>query len=225
MFRKELLILGGVALLVFLIVAGSASLAVRAVQRDGAMLAKDTLPGLVTASEAINRMDENWFNLHLLLTMDSPEARDALIRRIRSNSTETIWRLYQEAIFDEQDAQLFREVKASRAIFIEARDRYIGLMRSGDTAAAKELLATDLSRAFESYRAAAKNILKLNADVGHARADRLIQLSSWVPFALAAFCVMVLLIGVFVGFKASLGAFSGGWTENSSVARGDGDKA
>ena len=216
MFRKELLILGGVALLVFLIVAGTASLAVRAVQRDGAMLAKDTLPGLVTASEAINRMDENWFGLHLLLTADSPESRENLIEKVTRNSTGPVWRLYQEAIFDQEDARLFQQVNASRARFLEARGRFFDLVRAGDSRGAKELFEGELGQAFEEYRGAAKEILKLNANVGHERADRMIQVSSWVPFALGAFCVMVFLIGVFVGFKASLGAFTGAWKETAS---------
>jgi len=215
MFRKELLILAGAALLVFLIVAGSTSLAVRAVQRDGDMLAKDTLPGLVTASEAISRMDENWFSLHLLLTANSPQARENLIEKVTRNSTGPVWRLYQEAIFDQEDARLFKEVNASRARFLEARGRFFDLVRAGDSRGAKELFDGELGQAFDGYRRSAKEILKMNADVGHVRADRLIQLSSWVPFALGAFCVMVFLVGVFVGFKASLGAFIGGWKETA----------
>ena len=213
MFRKELLILGGVSLLVFLIVAGAASLAVRVVQRDGTMLAKDTLPGLASAGEAIGRMDENWFNLHLLLSMESPEERARLITSITSNSTDPIWRQYQEAIFDEYDEQLFREMKAARGKFVEARSHYFDLLRAGDITGAKEFFAADLRSAFDRYRQGAENIFRMNARIGRERAGRLIQLSSWAPYALALFCVLVLLVGVFVGFKASLGAFIDIWRE------------
>ena len=93
MFRKELIILGGVSLLVFLLVAGAASLAVRALQRDGQTLATDTLPGLAAAGEAISRMDENWFNLYLILSVESADDRERLITTIGDNSTEPIWRI------------------------------------------------------------------------------------------------------------------------------------
>jgi hypothetical protein len=221
MFRKELLIFCGLALLVFLLVAGAASLAVRAVQRDGTLLATDTLPGLVSAGEAMNRMDENWFNLHLLLTMDSSSERESLITKIESNSTEPMWRVYAEAIFDKKDAQLFEEMKMQRAKYLDGRAHYFDLLRAGDVAAAKEFFAADLQTAFDSYREAAANIFKLNASIGRARAGHLIRLSSWTPYALAVFCVMVFLVGVFVGFKASLGAFLGVWSDGTRKSPGN----
>jgi chemoreceptor-like protein with four helix bundle sensory module len=220
MFRKELLIFSGLAILVFLIVAGAASMAVRAVQRDGTMLAKDTLPGLVSAGEAMSRMDENWFNLHLLLSLESPAERESLIRKISDNSTEPIWRVYEEAVFDKEDEQLFQEMKVNRAKFLEARTHYFNLVQAGDIPAAKEFFAVDLKSAFDRYRDAAATLFKLNAAIGRARADRLIKLSSWTPYALAAFCVTVLLVGVFVGFKASLGAFIGVWSEGTHKSPG-----
>src|SRR5438445_2610504 len=151
MFRKELVILGALALIVFLVVAGVTSLAVRAVQRDGYMLAEDTFPGLVAAGEAINRMNENWFNLHLLLSVKSPDAAENLIQKVKTNSTEPAWLRYQESIFDKEDAQLFREMQASRRKFLEVRTRYFGLIQAGDTGAATELFAADLSSAFDRY--------------------------------------------------------------------------
>jgi len=214
MFRKELLILSLLALVLFLVVAAITSFALRAVQHDGYMLAEDTFPGLVDAGEAIDRLNENWFNLHLLLSVQSPEAAENLIQKITANSTEAAWRRYQESIFDKEDAQLFAQVQASRSKFLEVRARYFGLIRTGDTLAAKQLFAGDLGSAFDRYRRAAEDIFQLNVRQGRARADRLIQLSRWTPYALAAFCVMVLLAGVLVGFKASLGAFSGAWKEN-----------
>jgi hypothetical protein len=214
MFRKELLILGALAIIVFLVVASGTSLAVRAVQRDGYMLAEDTFPGLVAAGEAIDRMNENWFNIHLLLSVESPEAVENLIQKIGANSTEPVWRRYRESIFDQEDARLFDEMQASRRKFLEVRSRYFDLVRAGNAPAAKALFTADLSSAFDRYRRAAVNIFELNGRIGRTRADRLIQLSRWTPYALAGFCVMVLLVGVLVGFKATLGAFSGSWSDD-----------
>jgi Four helix bundle sensory module for signal transduction len=214
MFRKELLILGGIALFVFLLVAGVTSFTTHAVHRDGYMLAQDTFPGLVTASEAIDRMNENWFNLHMLLSVESPGLRQALIDKITSNSTEPVWRRYREAIFEKQDAHLFEELQMKRSAFLNIRARYFDLVRAGDLAAAQQLFESDLSSAFAGYRQAAQGIFKFNAGVGRMRANRLIQLAHWTPYAAAAFCVTVLLAGVLVGFKATMGAFSGAWSEH-----------
>lgn len=214
MFRKELLILASVALVVFLLVAGVTSFTTHAVHRDGYMLAQDTFPGLVAASEAIDRMNENWFNLHALLSMESPGQRQALIDRITGNSTEPVWRRYRDAIFERQDAQLFEELQTRRAAFLNIRARYFDLIRGGNLGAAKQLFDGDLSSAFARYREAARNIFTFNAGVGRTRANRLIQLARWTPYAAAAFCVMVLLVGVLVGFKATIGAFSGAWSED-----------
>jgi len=216
MFRKELLILVGLATVVFLFVALAASMAVRAVQRDGTLLAKDTLPGLVSAGEAMSRMDENWSNLHQLLSLDSQAEREALIRKISGNSTEPIWRIYEQAIFAPKDVQLFQEMKANRAKFLEARTHYFDLLQAGDISAAKVCFAGELQPAFERYRGAAANLFKRNAEIGRTRADRLIKFSWWAPYALAAFSVMVLLVGSFVGFKASLGAFIAPWREDNT---------
>ncbi len=208
MFRKELLILSFLAALVFVTVAGVASLVIRAVQDDGKMLAEDTLPALVNAGEAIRRMDENWFNCHLLLSLDAAEARLNLVHKITDNSTNPFWRLYGEAVHGSEDEQLFARMEADRKEFLEVRADYFQRIKVGNGAGAADVFESRLSPAFNKYRGSAVKIFLFNAKLGQQRADRIIHLSVWTPYALAGFCVMVLIIGVFVGFKASLGAFA-----------------
>ena len=76
---------------------------------------------------------------------------------------------------------------------------------------AKAHFDSTLRPAFERYRSDAVSLFAFNANEGKSRADRLIHLAQWTPYVLAAFCVILLMTGVFVGFKASLGAFSVGW--------------
>src|SRR2546426_11636906 len=131
MFRKELIILVGIACAVFVVVAGIASLAVRAVQRDASMVVQDTLPGLVSAGEAIDRLNENWFNAHLLLETGTLAERARLIDGIETNSTAELWQRYGQSIYDEQDAQLFRTMENARAQFMDSRSNYFELVRAG----------------------------------------------------------------------------------------------
>jgi hypothetical protein len=214
MFRKELIILGCLALLVFLIVTSFASWVVHAVQRDGKMLAGDTLPGLVNAGDAINRLNENWFDAHVLLTLESAEARSSLMQKITDNSTLLPWQRYSASIYDQRDQDLFTQMQLNRDTYLAERTQYFHLIDAGNLPAAREFFQSHVKPAFEKYRDSANSIFAFNAKVGQQRADRVIRFSWWTPYALAGFCVLVLLAGVFVGFKASLGAFSGAWTEN-----------
>lgn len=218
MFQKEVLVFGSIASAVFVAVALFASRAVRTVHRDSKMLAEDTLPGLVNAGDAINRMNENWFNAHLLLSMNSREARSNLVQKINANSTEPLWQRYNQAIFDKRDAELFSQVENRRAQFLAGRNEYFKLIETAKISEATTFFETNLEPLFSEYRSSAVNIFRLDAGIGQQRADRIIRFSWWTPYALGAFCVMVLLAGIFVGFKASLGAFSGGWNPRVKIA-------
>jgi Four helix bundle sensory module for signal transduction len=211
MFRKELVILCCLATAVFLLVALLSSWAVRAVQREGTMLAMDTFPSLVNAGEAINRTNENWFDSYLLLNLDSPAARSNLIRKISNNSTLLSWQRYSASIFDQTDRQLFSQMERDRDDYLAKRVQYFDLIEAGKMAEAKSFFELNLKPAFEKYRDSARNVFTFNAKVGQSRADRVIRFSWWTPYALAGFCVMLVLAGVLLGFKASLGAFSGAW--------------
>jgi len=218
MFQKELILLVGVAVAVVVMVVGIASLAVRAVQHDASMVVLDTLPGLVSAGEAMERLNENWFTAHLLLETGTPAERARLISNIDSNSTAELWRRYGESIYDSRDAQLFRDMENARAEFMSARSNYFHLVQSGRITEARDFFKSPLAAGFKKYREAAGSIFILNAEVGQQRADRIIRLSRWTPYVLGGLCVIILLTGVFIGFKASLGAFSRPW--NDSADRG-----
>lgn len=214
MFRKEIVALGATALAVFALVAGAASLAIRAVEHDAKLVAQDTLPGLVNAGAAINRINENWFNTSLILNTPALASRSNLIAQINLNSTEAFWDRYGQSILGQQDADSFKAMQKSRTEFIALRERYFTLIGAANLPEAKRLYESQLKPAFTKYREDAVGLFMFNANVGQDRADRIIHFSKWTPFALAGFSVLVLLIGVFVGFKASLGAFSGAWNEH-----------
>ena len=218
MFQKELILLVGVAAAVVVMVVGIASLAVRAVQHDASMVVLDTLPGLVSAGEAMERLNENWFTAHLLLETGTPAERTRLIREIDSNSTSEMWRRYGQSIYDSRDPQLFRDMEVARLEFMSARSNYFQLVQSGRMTEARDFFSAPLAADFKKYRQAAGSIFIWNAEVGQQRADRITRLSRWTPYLLGALCVLVLLLGVFIGFKASLGAFSRPW--NDSTDRG-----
>lgn len=208
MFRKELIALGVVAAAVFLVVAGIALWAVRIVQYDASMVARDTLPGLENAGAAIIRLHENWFNTYRLLSVDSPETRIQLMNGIETNSTGEMWGRYSESIYDERDAQLFQAVENARADYLKARSNFFNLVRSSSMTDARDFLSGKLDSAHQKYSHAAADLFTFNAEIGQQRSNRIMHLSPSTPYLLGALGVVVLLAGVFVGFKASLGTFS-----------------
>ena len=211
MFRKELLITLTLALGIFIIVALLASMAVRNVQRVGESLARDTLPGLVYAGSALNRMNENWMLAYRLLEPELEQRREELIQQIDANSTGAMWQSYKEAIFDRRDAELFAEMESNRRTFLAQRALYFELIRSRGTETARSFFDSQLETSFRNYRSAAVALFKLNVEEGQQRADRLIRLSRGTPLAVGGLCVLILLSGVLLGFKASLGAFLKPW--------------
>lgn len=207
--------MGALALLVFLLVALIASLVVREIQRDGRLLAGDTIPGLVYAGEALNRMSDNWMTVQLLVNADQPSTRAALIKKIDGNSTVAAWQNYQAAISDPRDKSLFDELTTRRQDFFNKRKRFFELVKAGRLEEVSSFFDSQLKPSFDTYRKSAINIFSFNVAVGKARARDLIQLSRWTPYALAGFCAVVFLAGILIGFKASLGAFSGGWSDKA----------
>ncbi len=208
MFRKELIILVCVACMVFGVVAGIATLAVGVVQRDADMVARDTLPGLVNAGEAIARLHENWFNTLRLNGMESASDRAEAIALIEANSTDELWKRYRDAINDPHDTELFQSMFASRSDFLKARKNYFELVLAGRMDQAQEFFTTSLVTTSKEYRRASRDIFAFNAEVGQQRADRIMTLSRWTPGVVGLLCVGALLVGFFLGIKASMGAFS-----------------
>lgn len=207
MFRKELLILGAISSLLFLVVAGGASLAVRALQADAAMVAEDTLPGLVSAGEAIDQINRNWLNSHQLLHVSDAGQRAQIMRRIETNSTGPLWEAYSQSIRDPEDAQLFADVGRTRLEFLTLRTNYFALIQAQRTEEAARFFEDQLSPAFERYRRAASEAFRFNARMGKNRAENILHYAGWTPYVMGGLAVAILLAGVVIGFKASLGAF------------------
>jgi hypothetical protein len=217
MFRKELMIMGGCGLAVFLGVTGLASLAVRALQADAELVARDTLPGLINAGDAIDRLNNNWIRTSQLVRLQERAAREALIRSIETNSSAPLWEKYGRAIYGADDARLFQEMEQARNQFFALRSNYFALTRNGDQDAAGALLEQSLNPAFTEYQRRASAIYKLNAQIGQARAERILKRAWWTPYALGSLCTVILLAGVFIGFKASLGAFAPAQVDDAVV--------
>jgi hypothetical protein len=206
MYRKEFLMLSAVAAGIFALVALTSLIMEREMQSSARMLAEDTLPGLVNAGDAISRMNDNWQSIRLLPELPAAAARSNLIVRIQANSTEDFWRQYQKAIFEPRDQLLFAQTQDSRSNCLVLVRQYFGLINGQKLDEARQLLDTKVEPAFQQYKNDAASLFQLNTDIGQQRAQRIIELSLWLPWVTGIFCVVIFSFGVLVGLKGAFGS-------------------
>ena len=206
MFRKELFILCSLIVAIFAGVAIVSSLMARALQHESQMVARTTLPGLVNAGAAINRMNDNWENVQLLAQIPSAEARTNLMQNIRANTTEDLWKEYRKSIFDRRDKILFEQTQISRTNYLVLVYHYYDLVNAQKLDEAGQLLKANVLPAFDEYKRNATSLFNLNTETGEKRAQHIIQLTRWLPLIAGFFCVVVFSMGVFIGLKGAFGS-------------------
>jgi hypothetical protein len=206
MYRKEFIILSAVAICIFALVAATNLVMERTLQYSAQMLAADTLPGLVNAGDAMSRMNDNWQSIRLLTVLPTSVARSNAIARIQANSTVDLWRQYQKAIFDPRDKTLFAQTQNSRENYKEQIQQYFDLVNGQKLDEARRFLGGKVEPAFNQYKDAAASLFQLNADIGEQRAQRIIELSRWLPWVAGLFCVVIFSFGVLVGLKGAFGS-------------------
>lgn len=207
MFRKELLILGSIAGLIFVSVVTGTWFAARSLQKDATLIVKDTLPGLMDAGTAITRMQNNWFALQNMLNQADPQRRVATIEMVRSNSTEGLWVDYSNSIYSDEDRRGYEKLAATRKDFIERREQFFALVANGNLPDAKKLLEGDAARAYQAYDDASREVFAYNVRVGEARGANVIFYARFAPIAIACLSAVLLMVGVFFGLQSAYGGF------------------
>jgi len=206
MYRKELLILSAVAIGIFALVAAISLMMEQALQYSAKMLAEDTLPGLVNAGDAMSRLNDNWQNIRLLTELPAPAARSNLIVRIQANTTEDFWRSYQESIFNPHDEFLFAQTQQARMTCLGLVQQYFDLVNAQKIEEARQFLDVKIVPAFQQYKTNAATLFQFNAGIGQERAQRIIELSHWLPWVTGIFSVVIFSFGVVVGLKGAFGS-------------------
>jgi hypothetical protein len=208
MFRKELLILTGLAGTIMLAVAVASFWVGHTLRDDADKIALDVLPGLVDAGAAMAQSQENWLNARLLLNSPTPEAQATLIHQIQTNSNEGFWRDYAACVYDPAEAVEYAELLIARTNFTQLRDQYFILIESNNLVAAKGLMEEKLVPAYANYRVASRRLFKFNADIGHRRAATVVRISRWAPLVLAGCGVLVFGLGLVTGVRGALGGLA-----------------
>jgi hypothetical protein len=207
MFRKELMILGSLTALIFVSVAGISWYATLTLQRNARLVAQDTLPGLVDSGAAISRIQENWLSLTRLLNLPEGTDRIDLARQIQTNSTEQLWQDYGKAIYSEEDRRGFEQLMRTREFFLQQRERFLSLLRSGRKSEAASLMADALTPAYQAYVTAARETFLFNCRMSAERGDRIIRQSRLALFSTVALSILLFLMGCLLGFRFAVTGF------------------
>jgi hypothetical protein len=204
MFRREFLILCGLAAGLFLLVAAAGFWIGHTLSVDSNAIAIDTLPSLVDAGRAISVAQENWLRVQLVEVATSTAEQSALISQIRTNSNEGTWQDYAHSVYETEERLDYQDLLSARSAFLQLREEYFALALAGNGPAARQFLRQKLNPAYQRYLASSRLLFQFNARAGVKRAARMVWISRLGPPVLAASAVIIFGFGLLAGLRGAL---------------------
>jgi hypothetical protein len=205
MYKRELLTVSLFAAVTFLLVAGAGWFAVDRLHQTSKMLVIDTLPGLVDAGLAEERLHENRHVMHEMLAPHSAAERAQMIRLVTTNSVEDLWLNYAGSVYAPEDRENYQAMLLVRSNYLQTLPPFFDLVTAGKLAEAATLFYGDQSRSFQSYDAAAKKIFDYNVQQGFHRGKSILNSLQYAPWLIGGLCVLVFLLGLALGLRSGLG--------------------
>jgi hypothetical protein len=207
MYRRELLFIGALALAVFLTVGAAGWLTVRELHETSRRLVVDTLPGLVDSGLAAERMHDNRHVMYELLFPHTAAERALMVAQVKTNSTDALWQDYATSVFDATDQNNYQVLTLVRSNYLKGCDEYFKLVSAGKMDEASVFFNGELSRNFQSYNDAAKEMFNYNVRQGIRHGKNILNTASSAPWFIAGLCVLVFVFGLVMGLRHS---WSGG---------------
>jgi hypothetical protein len=208
MFQRELLIVGTMAAAIFLLVAGAGWVAVRELHETSRMLVVDTLPGLVDAGLAGERMNDNRRTMREMLASHPAAERAQMIEQVKTNSTEALWHDYATSIFEPTDQQNYQTMMLVRSNYLQGCEHFLDLVAAGKMDEATTLFNGELSHNFKSYNESAQTLFNYNVQQGIDRGKTILNSAIYAPWIIAGSCVLAFGFGLALGARFVL---SGGY--------------
>lgn len=204
MFQRELLTIASLAAALFLAVAGAGWFAVHELHETSRKLVVDTLPGLVDAGLAEERMHDNRQLLREMLSPHTDAERVRLAAMVKTNSAEALWQDYARSIFEPEDRRNYETVTLARSNYLQGCQQFVGLVTAERTNEAAILFYGELNVRFQSYADTAKKVFDYNVRQGVARGKIILNTTRYAPWAIAGLCVLVFLFGLALGLRSAL---------------------
>ena len=204
MFQREFIIITSVAAAIFLAVAGAGWFAVRELHETSRMLVVDTLPGLMEAGLAGERMHDNRHAMREMLALHTAAERAQMIALVRTNSTEALWQDYAASIYEPEDQQNYQTLMLARSNYLQGCEQFFGLVAAAKMDEAPAFFNGELNRRFQGYNDAAKKLFAYNVQQGIDRGKTILQATRYAPWAIGGLCVLVFVFGLALGLRSAL---------------------
>lgn len=195
-----------VAAAIFWGVAGLAWLAVQQLRDASRMMVEDTLPGLMDAGTAAERMHDNRFAMRQMLMSQSKDERAKSIYRVQTNNTDALWSDYAASIYQAEDRQDFQALLAAHKDYRDGCQRFFDMMLAEKDEEASAFFYGELSVLFQRYDGAAKALFNYNVRQATERSKEIRRTARFTPLAVAGLTVLGFLFGLILGMRH---AFSG----------------
>jgi hypothetical protein len=204
MFQRELLIFLSLAAAIFVSVAVVGWFAVRQLHDTSRDLVVDTLPGLVDAGLAEERMHDNRHTMREMLFSHTAAERAQMIETVTTNSPESLWQHYAGSIYEAEDRQNYEAMLQARSNYLQGCEQFLSLVAAQKMDEATALFNGDLSRRFQNYNDAAKIVFDYNVRQGMDRGKRILASSRYAPWAIGSLCALLFGLGLVLGLRSGL---------------------
>jgi len=204
MFQRELLIISAFAAAVFLTVAGTGWVVVWKLHVTSQWLVVDTLPGLVDAGQAGERIHDNRHTMREMLFPHTASERSQMIELVQTNTCETLWHDYATSIFEPEDRQNYQAMVLVRANYLKSCNQFFKLVQTGKIDEASALFYGELGREFQQYNDATKGLFDYNVKQGIDRSQAILKTTRYAPWIIAGLCVLIFTFGLALGLRSGL---------------------
>jgi hypothetical protein len=204
MFRRELLMVGTLAMAIFVLMAAAGWWTVRELHESSRMLVVDTLPGMTDAGLANERMNDNRRIMRDIFSANTTAERAQIIEQIKTNSTQALWRDYASSIYEPADLHNYRIMMLARSNYLQSCEKFFDLVSSGKMDEASAFYNGELGRSFQRCNDAAKNLFNYNVQQGQARAQKILASFQYAPLAMAGLVVLIYGLGLILGMRSAL---------------------
>ena len=201
MFRRELFIAGALVAAIFLVVAGAGWFTVRKLHETSRMLVVDTLPGLVDAGLAGQRIHDNRHLMHEMLFPHTSAELARMIEQVKTNGTDALWLDYTSSIFEPEDQQNYQGMILVRSNYLHGSQQFLELVTAGKTDEASAFFTGELSQRFQRYNDAVKRLFDYNMRQGIVRGKSILNAAIYAPWMIAGLCVLLFVLGMALGVR------------------------
>jgi len=189
------------ALAIFLLVAGAGWYSVRELHKTSVKLATETLPGLMSAGLAEQRMNQNRFLMRQMLGAQTAARRAQMIEQIKTNRMEGLWQDYTNTMVETVDREHYQIMMQARSNYAQGCQSFFDLMLMAKTNEAAALFWGDLSKAYQDYNTAARALFDYKSQQGIARARTVLVTTTYSPWLIAGLCVLMFVFGLLLGVR------------------------